>query len=303
MHVLLDPPAPARDEALAAVHRWLGGELRRWRLARLFLGRELADGLGVALAWHLASRSLLSPGREESALRRSRDELLSTLRDAEAVDARSTLGVALAWLMTRFGLSPLALRSRVEALDRDAHVHAFASRAEIRAHQARTAHSEARVYMKILGVDGERAELLGQALASGIERAKSVARAREILKTQGRLVFSAEELFESNVTAKDLTDPAPNPNVARLFGRAVAEARTQLAKGWPLCLELGAWRGRLLAFVLRWHAAELSALEAARGERPAARGGLLRLVACATAALGSRTAPFEDAPRSDQSVR
>jgi hypothetical protein len=64
-------------------------------------------------------------------------------------------------------------------------------------------------------------------------------------------------------------------------------ARGQLARGWPLCAELGRWRGRQLAFVLRWHAASLSGLEARRLEVMAdpPPAGWLRLSACLAAGL------------------
>ena len=74
----------------------------------------------------------------------------------------------------------------------------------------------------------------------------------------------------------------------------VVWARELLSKGWPLCAELGWMRGRALAFVLRWHAASLSALEARDYDiaRDAPPAGLLRLVACAVAAAVKTGSPF-----------
>ena len=74
---------------------------------------------------------------------------------------------------------------------------------------------------------------------------------------------------------------------------AFLSTRSLLEKGWPLCSELGPWRGRQLAFLLRWHAASLTALEARHydalsGPPPA---GLLRIVACGAVSLATPSAP------------
>jgi phytoene/squalene synthetase len=294
VHPLLDPPAPSRDGALRAIHLHLAETLARWAWARRLLGRELADGLGVVLAWHLLSRQLLAVGADELPLRRSRDELLSTLREAEAGTARSAMAVALAWVIPRFGLSLLAMRGRVEALERDAHVMAFASRAEIRAMQSKTAHPEALALLAVLGLDGEREQLLAQSIANGFERAVSLGKGRELLESKGRLVFSAEELAEARVNAWALVAQDGGEGVALLFQRAIHEARAELAKGWPLCHSLGHWRGRQLGFVLRWFSAELSGLEVAEmsGKARPAKGGKMRLWACAASTLGPRESPY-----------
>ena len=302
MHTLLDPPRPDRPEALAAVHRWLAGTIRGWGVARRLLalsrdsaeGRERADGLGVFLAWHALSRELLSPPRQEAALSRARDELLETLADSQEGGARSAMGVALAWALPRFGLSPLPLRARIEALERDAHVRAFASGAEIRAHLARTVHPEARIYLCLLGVRGEREELLALALANALGRIPQLSSAREELQEKGRLVFSIEELGEVGLGPGELFAAEHRSELDRLFESAICETRRELLKGWPLCLALGPWRGRQLAFILRWFAADLTALEYARrhGKEQVARGGKLRRLACITQALASRRPSF-----------
>lgn len=293
MHALLDPPAPDRAAALTRLHAWLRDRTRIWALARLLPGAETADGLAVALAWQATTRGLLRPGLDERALDRARDELHATLRDAEEGTPRSPLGAGLAWWLPRYDLAALALRKRVEALHRDAHVSAFASRAELRAHQARTAHEEARALAIVLGATSEREELLAQALANGIERAHALARTHAALRETGRLHLPAEALAEAGVRPSDLATEEVTAPVATLFTRASEEAERELLKGWPLCFELGHLRGRLLAGVLRWHAAELAAIRTAvrRGDVPRPRGGWLRLWACGLVATVTRRAP------------
>jgi len=312
VHPLLDPPAPTSRAALAAVQRWLAHRIRRWRVARLLLGRRLASDLGVPLAWHLLVRELLRPGQEELALQRAREELLATLRDAERGAGRSPLGVALGRRSARFKAAALALRAHVEALERDAHVSVHASRTELRALRARTAHAEARSLLLVLeraGILGEttwiarwvrpertatevarareRAEVQALALADGIDRAVALTHARAWLSERGRLTFAAEDLAEAGVTPAALSGGAVDAAaLTRLVEPSVREAHADLAKGWPLCRALGPWRGRQLAFVLRWHAAALQAVRhaAARGRLEPSRGGFTRLVSCAAVA-------------------
>lgn len=294
MQPLLDPPAPERTRAIEMVHTYLADNIRRWRVARFLMGRELSDALGASLAWHLLSRRLLDSSQGETARQRARDELLSTLRDANSGQPRSAMGVALAWIIPRWSLSTFSLRGRIEALERDAHIHAFASRAELRAQRSRTAQPEALVYLKLLELDGEREELLAQALAHALTRTHQLCNAQLELEHAGRLIFSAEELAEARVQPVELLRDGQGAHLDPLFARAVVEARADLLKGWPLCQSLGPWRGRLLAFVLHWFAADLAALEFARqrGKRQPARGGSLRLMACSLASLASRQAWF-----------
>ncbi|NOT28865.1 MAG: squalene/phytoene synthase family protein, partial [Planctomycetes bacterium] len=110
---------------------------------------------------------------------------------------------------------------------------------------------------------------------------------------RGRLRIPVDELTRSGVALDALRGGGEPAALARAVAAHVAWTRSLYSKGWELCRALGPWRGRELAFVLRWHAATLSAIEhahfdALRGPPPS---GWLRLMACATASLASSAAP------------
>ena len=238
--------------------------------------------LEALCAWHRILHSASEPRRDELARIRER-----------AIEGRpeTPLGVALAAALLRFALPPNLLRGPFQALASDEEVRTFTTRGEQTAHLKRLVVPEGRLLLKVLGLEGERAEVLADALALGLQRARWTASMRRELSL-GRLRIPAEDLRAFDVLPADLErDPAP-PAVRELLGGQVAWARSELAKGWPLCHELGHRVGRGLTFLLRWHAASLSALEA-RGFDPRAtaggsgrgkafRGGLLRALACAS---------------------
>ena len=109
------------------------------------------------------------------------------------------------------------------------------------------------------------------------------------------LIFTTElsDLLASGMTLGNALNSLANRKTGGTADRIVAELREQFAKGWPLCTELGPWRGRQLAFVLRWHAASLSSIEAAGFDLMRAKpsGGYLRLAACVAAAAAGRHSP------------
>ncbi len=281
MSDLVAHEAVSRSEAFARCERFLRARSRAWRLVRLGVGAERRGELAAHLAWYRSLRAAEGPGLEALA-----GELERVLDGRP----RTPLGVALLGCVQRFALDPALLQGGVLAQRADRHTGALASWEELLAHARELSRPEARGLLCVLEERGERARALADALGAGLQLARWSAGLQDEL-ARGRLRVAADELFRFGTSAQRLRDAPADEGVRRLVAAQVARARELLARGWPLCRELGPRRGRALAFVLRWHAAELSALEV-RGfaPRPAGRaaGGWLRGLACAAAALGGR---------------
>jgi len=293
VHQLLALEADTPAEAVQACGRFLASRWRRWRLARRFLPREARDDLAVLCAWHGLSRLLLEAPADVETARRARDELANVLDTIQANEPRTPMGIALAPVVRRYAIPDLLLRSRLLALERDAHVHTYETRKDLVALARRVAHPEGRLLLRILGFSGERNELLADALATGVQLTSWIAGLRPALD-RGHLYLPVEDLVRFRVDLRQIEEGRTNDASRRLIAEEIAWARSFLAKGWPLCEALGPWRGRLLACVLRWHAAALSAVEARDHDALSGppRAGWPRLLACATASLAGRGLPW-----------
>lgn len=297
MHELLLPRAPAGSDLADAAQvagRWLSARWRGWPWLARSLPRDVREELAVACAWQVLLRELGAAGET------GRADLAAAVAEIERLgtgEPRALLGQALEVLLRRHRLPPLFLLRPLRALERDAHVHAWQTRAELAAHAAELTQAGARLLVHVLGLPSERDRLLGEALGRGLQLAAWIVGLREDL-ARGRLHLPMEDLARHRVELADLRAARASPSLRSLLGDEVAWARGFLAKGWPLCQELGPWRGRQLALFLRWHAASLSALErrgfdALAGAPPS---GKARLVACLAASLARRGAPFPAPP-------
>lgn len=285
---LLTPASPSIREAYARCERALAARRPRgrawWLLRRLLPATEGEDVIALS-AWH---RTLAEAGTRGAAARRElHEDLEATLAEAP----RSALGIALGHTIRRHELPVNLLRGPLEALAREDSQSAFETRDELVAWVRRVAAPEGRLLLRVFGRAGERDEVLADSLACGLRIATWTTRLGRELEG-GHLRLPMEELRRFDARLPRPGEPA-TPELRRATLAQVGWARDWLERGWPLCDELGRWRGRLLAFVLRWHAAGIAALEARGGDALGAPppAGTLRLVACALAAGASRRPP------------
>ena len=285
------PASVSRAEAFERCRSYLAARIARWRLAHILLPAEARDDLTALLAWHDLGREIAdsASGFER---RRNLDELASELEAALAEKARSPAGIALSFAVRRHGLPEELLRRPLLEWRRDEHLATFETREALLAHARAVAVPEGRLFLRVLSLSSERNEALADALALGTQLASWLVHVKRDLAL-GRLRLPVEDLTRHGVELGSLLQGRPSAGLARVLASEVGWARGFFARGWPLCRELGLWRGRKLAFVLRWQAASLSALEAARfealrGEPPA---GWLRLLACASSSLVTLAPP------------
>ena len=291
MHELLLPQSLSRAEALEHCRRYLTTRIRRFRLAQVFLPREERDDFIALLAWQSLGRELAAraDGFER---RRGLEELASELEAALAERAGSPVGLALSFAIRRHDLPEELLRRPLLEWRRAEALATFATREALLAHARALAVPEGRLLLRLAGMQSPRNEALADALAIALQLTSWLADLAGELE-RGRLRIPIEDLTSGGLELGAVLAGRERPALARTLAAHVAWTRSFYAKGWELCRELGSWRGRELAFVLRWHAATLSALEQARFE--ALRGpppsGWLRLLACAFASLSSLGAP------------
>jgi len=291
VHELLVASSDTRDAALERCRRYLRGRIRRWRAAQLFLPAEPRDDLVAILAWHRVVREIAG-GAAGFERRRGLDELASELENAAGGRARSPAGIALSFAIRRSELPLDELRRPLSEWKREEHVATFETREELAAHARAVAVPEARLLLRTLGASDPHRDGLADALAVGMQLAAWLTSVQEDLR-HGRLHVPIRELARQGLSIVSLTSAGASGALARAIASEVGWVRGYFARGWPLCRELGPWRGRRLAFVLRWHAASLSALEAARYDvlNGAPPSGWLRLVACAGTSLASTAPP------------
>ncbi len=291
MHELLKPESVSRAEAIRRCRDFLADRIARWGLAQRFLPAEARDDVIVLLAWHRLAREI-ADAEDGFERRRNLDELSSELETALAENARSPIGIALSFTVRRRHLAEELLRRPLLEWKRDEHRSTFESREALLAHARAVAVPEGRLLLAALSCSSPRNEALSDSLAIGIQLASWFSHLKRDLG-RGRLRLSFEDLARQGVELGALRSGRSPPGLARALASEVAWTRGFLQRGWPLCSALGPWAGRKLAFVLRWQAASLSALEAAgfdalRGDPPS---GWPRLLACASASLVSRAAP------------
>ena len=293
VHALLAPADLSRAEALARCEAYLATRVRHWKLARLFLPRAARDGLVALFAWHALARELadLPSGFER---RRGLDELGHELDLALRENPQSAIGRALSYAARRHELAEELLRRPLLERGRDEHLATFETREALLGHARALAVPEGRLYLAVLGCANARNEALADSCALALQRTHWLAHLGPNL-ARGRVHLPMDELLRARVELGELTSASgpPSPALAGVLASELGQVRELYARGWDLCRALGPLHGRLLAFVLRWHAAALAALEARaldarRGPPPA---GWLRLLACVSASLLSSGPP------------
>jgi phytoene synthase len=292
VHPLL---APAEIDLATAVRR-CEAHLRARRAGLLLSLRVLPEhersDLAALAAWDLCLREVAEGEDGEFDARRGFQEARRELRAAYEGEPRSAVGRGLSATARRHDLPVEELALQLEALDRARGIASWTTRDELLRHAHELAAPRARLPLLVLGLSGEKRALLGEALAVGVQLATwtaDLARLREL----GHVYLPVEDLARCGAALASLGAARADEPLRRAVAGQIVWAREWLAKGWPLCTELGHVRGRALAFWLRWHAASLSALEARDcdplpGSPPA---GWMRALACGTAALASRGAP------------
>lgn len=295
MHELLEPAAPNRDAAFERCRRYLRRRcLRRaagagaWRLLAFLAPARTRAELVVLAAWFTLVDELAGEERGLVALRRELDAVA-------AGEPTCALGAALRPALERLEVPAGLLRRPLTARERARHVRVLETRAELVQRATELAAPEAGVWLRALAVHGDREALRADKLAVAVQCTRWLSNLLAEL-SRGYLRVPMSELREAGLSLDTLLIPRSERAHAFLLDQ-VARTRIAYAHGWALCEVLGPVRGRLLAFFLRWHAAALAGLEArgydpAKGAPPA---GLVRLGACAVAALGSRRCPFPSA--------
>lgn len=291
MHELLLPQSLSRSEAHEHCRRYLETRLRRFRLARRGLPADGREAWIALLAWHALGREIGAgpPGFER---RRALDELGHELDAALAERARSPVGIALSFAIRRFDLPGEFLRRPLVERRRDETLATFETREALLAHARALAVPEGRLYLRLAGRSGPREEVLCDALAIALQLGAWLGDLAGEFE-RGRLRLPVDELLRAGVPLDRLFAPESRARLGPVLAEQVAWVRGFYAKGWELCRALGPWRGRRLAFVLRWNAASLTALEAARfdSRRARARARWLRLLACTAASLATTSPP------------
>ena len=295
MHTLLVPERLDPEAAQARCDRYLASRWKLWRTARLLLPRERLADLVALAAWHELVRELMTSD-DRDLRQRDLDELVKILERVFSgepqVEVRTAVGTALARTILLHQLPALLFRGPLEEYRRCEQVAAFETREVLLDHARRLAQPEGRLFLTVGDLVTERNEVLADALSLGIQLARWLTRLAADL-ARGSVHLAVEDIVRHRVDIRDLQAGRIDGEIRELVADQIAWARSLLAKGWPLCSELGAWRGRQLAFLLRWHAASLTALEARHydalsGPPPA---GLLRVVACGSVSLTTPRAP------------
>jgi phytoene/squalene synthetase len=290
VHELLAPGDGRREDALAACRAYLRRTWRRWTWAERLIPVAPREGLVAVLTWQRLTReSARAPGFER---RRGLDELRRELERALAEQARSPAGVVLGWAVRRHALEASWFRGPLEAWSRDQHLATFETREALLTHARALATPEARALLAVAGRRDPRREVLADALGTALQLSDWLAHLRDEFAA-GRLRLPLDEVLRAGADLSTLFEGHGRAPLAALVRDAVHWTRGFYEKGWPLCRELGPWEGRVLAFVLRWNAAALTALEYA-GCEPRSGGppaGWPRLVSCGLAGLATRRAP------------
>lgn len=276
-------PGEAARECLKRLRRSHCG------LALLLVGEnpQTAEALCALVALGLAGRRIVSEGLDDDFEKlRAELEALGTGR------CTTTLGRALDESLRGANVPLFPLRGRASTLRAERETATFSSRRELIAHARSLTRATAHATVAVLGLPGERQTAQGEALAIGMQLSAWLG-ALSLDWRAGRLRIPTDELARFGVTLEALESPSATPELRRLLAHEIAEARRWLAKGWPLAPDLGPWRGRRLAILLRWHAASLSALEMAHHDpRLVHSGGLLRGFACGLAGGATSRCPF-----------
>jgi phytoene/squalene synthetase len=250
-------------------------------------GPQCAESLSALLALGLAGREIVCDGSNDDLdMLRAELEALGTGRCA------TLLGRALDEGLQRTHAPFFPLRGQAPVLRAERETATFSSRRELLAHARSLTRAPAQAAAAVLGLAGERQMAQAEALAIGMQLCAWLG-ALSLDWRAGRLRIPTDELARFGVALEAIESPSGAPDLPLLLAHEISEARRWLAKGWPLARDLGPWRGRRLAILLRWHAASLSALEMAHHDPGLVHsGGLLRGFACALAGGATSRCPF-----------
>lgn len=291
VHELLHPQSLSRAEALERSRRFIETCLPRFRLAYRWLPLEDRGDWLALLAWVCLVNEVATMPRGFER-RRALAELTSELDAALGERARSPVGFALSFAIRRLDLPGEFLRRPLLELGRDESLATFGTREALLAHARAIAVPEGRLFLRLAGLTSLRDEVLCDALAIALQLTSWL---NDLVGEfeRGRLRLPMDELLRARVELDGLFEAREREALSRVVASQVAWTRTFYAKGWEICRSLGPWRGRKLAFFLRWNAASLAAIEAARFDTRGVRtrAGWLRLVACLSSSLASPSAP------------
>jgi phytoene/squalene synthetase len=292
VHALLERRSMSAENAARSCADHLATGTERWRLVLHAAPREMRPDLVALLAWMQLARAA-GFGAGGAAERRARIADLRALVDEVFADrARGALGLALAACVPRRQLSALAFQSTLLAMEEAASLSSWETRAELATLAGRIAHPLGRSLLRVYGAENERHQVLADLLATFLQLLDWLVHARAHLE-RGRLFVPMEDVRRTGADLSALVSGRADPSLRRLATEEIAWQRSFLARGWALGPSLGARNGRLLVFVLRWHAATLAALET-RADDVLARpppAGWIRFAACAWASLLSTGAP------------
>jgi len=290
MHPLLEPAPISRAQALERCEKHLRSRSHQFLLVRPLAGENHGHATAVLAYAEALFAANEIPG--PSARGRALQEVSGELENVLAGRPQAPLGHALSATIRLKELGPHLFRGPLEELRASLERRTFDSRQALQVHAQRIARPLGRALLSACDHTSEKNEVLMDALATAWLLSRWTVRFRADWD-QGRLNVPVDELSRSGIHLQEIDFSKPEKSLRPLIADQVRWIRSLFHKGWELSTMLGFVRGRLLAFLLRWHAASLSALEArrfdvSRGEPPA---GVLRWLACSSVSVLTRRPP------------
>ena len=297
MHELL---LPASERPLDCAERYLRRRKGpHWRVLRTVgfstLEADARPHVVVLAAWHELVRELTEEAATPPAESAQLELLTSELERALGPDSQTVIARLLQATVRRYGLAAMLLRGPLEERRRSMALGTFETRATLTRHARKIAQGEGRLYWRVAlpqkNAQDERAEALVDNVCLALQLTHWLLRWKDDWK-RGRLRFAVEDLHRHDIALADVGGSVDAASWNALCRDQIRWIRTFYAKGWPLCDEIGTRSGRALAFLLRWHAASLTALEGRRYRvDPPPPAGIPRAAACLAMSLATRAHP------------
>ena len=251
MHPLLEPAPISRAKALERCETHLRSRSRQFLFVRPLAGED--HGHVTAILAYAEALLAASEGPGPAARGRALEEVSGELENALAGRPRAALGHALSATIRLKELAPHLFRGPLEEQQESLERRTFESRQSLQNHAQRIARPLGRALLASCDQTSEKNEVLMDALATAWLLTRWTVRFRGDWD-QGRLNLPVDELSRSGLHLQELDFSKPQDSLRPLIADQVRWIRTLFHKGWELPTELGFLRGRLLAFLLRWHA-------------------------------------------------
>jgi phytoene/squalene synthetase len=249
---------------------------------------DLREDVIVILAWQFLLSQCAAQGKLSSELMRWR----SLLSESFSPDPERALARALRPTIRRHGLHQAAFTQTLDAFIELTQVGSFETRSDLLQRARQLSENSSLALLSMLGTRNERNEILAVSLGSALQLIHWIENIQACMQRE-YLPLAVDDLTRHGLNILTLQAPGAKVGERALVADQIQWIRQLLAKGWPLCQELGWYRGRLLAFALRQQAARLGAIEAAGGQLISSpkRAGWFRILACLCGSIVTRSAP------------